>query len=51
MDWKIDDKWHLNVDLKKIFLDTKINVNSGAIIVDDADIDPWIIGVGVGYRF
>lgn len=51
MDWKIDDKWHLNIDLKKIFLDTKINVNSGAIVVKDADIDPWIFGLGVGYRF
>lgn len=51
MDWKIDDRWHLNVDLKKIFLDTKINVNRGTIIVDDADVDPLIIGLGVGYRF
>ena len=51
MDLKIDDKWHLNVDLKKIFLNTDINVNNGTIIVKDADVDPWIFGIGVGYRF
>jgi len=51
VDWKIDDKWHLNADVKKIFLNTDINVNTGTIIVDDADVDPWLFGIGVGYTF
>lgn len=51
VDWQIDDKWHLNADVKKIFLNTDINVNNGTIKVDDADVDPWIFGVGVGYTF
>lgn len=51
MDWKIDDRWHLNADLKKLFLSTDINLNNGAVKVNDADVDPWIIGFGVGYRF
>ncbi len=50
-DLKIDDKWHLNADLKKIFLETDINVNNGVIIVNNADVDPWIIGLGIGYTF
>lgn len=50
-DWKIDEKWHLNFDVKKIFLETDINVNNGVIKVDNADVDPWIIGLGVGYTF
>ena len=51
VDFKIDDKWHLNADMKKIFLKTDINLNRGAVKVNDADVDPWIIGVGVGYTF
>jgi outer membrane protein len=51
VDYKIDDTWHLNADLKKIFLNTDINVNNGVVKVDDADVDPWILGIGLGYRF
>lgn len=51
VDLKIDDKWHLNADLKKIFLNTDINLNNGAVKVNDADVDPWIIGLGLGYTF
>lgn len=51
VDFKIDDKWHLNADLKKIFLNTDINLNNGAVKVNDADVDPWIIGLGLGYTF
>lgn len=51
IDYKIDDRWHLNADLKKVFVNTDINVNNGVVVVDDADVDPWIFGLGVGYRF
>ncbi len=51
VDMKIDDKWHLNADLKKIFLKTDIDLNNGSVKVDNADVDPWIIGIGVGYTF
>ncbi len=51
VDMKIDDKWHLNADMKKIFLSTDINLNKGAVKVNNADVDPWIIGIGVGYTF
>lgn len=51
VDWQIGDKWHLNADVKKIFLNTDINVNNGTIKVNDADVDPWIFGAGVGYTF
>ena len=51
VDYKIDDTWHLNADMKKIFLNTDINVNNGVVNVDDADVDPWILGIGIGYRF
>ena len=49
-DYAISGPWSLNVDVKKIFLDTDVSVNNGAVKAD-ADIDPWLFGVGIGYRF
>ncbi|MEO9904494.1 OmpW family outer membrane protein [Nisaea sp.] len=51
-DYAISGPWSLNVDVKKVFLNTTIttNVGSGPINVD-ADLDPWVFGIGVGYRF
>ena len=51
-DWQINDRWYLNGDLKYIDMDTTATANSalGPVSVD-VDIDPLIIGVGVGYRF
>ncbi len=51
LDVQIKDRWYLNLDVKKILLDTDINLNNGTVKVDDADVDPWLIGVGIGYRF
>ncbi len=50
VDVKIDERWSVNADLKKLFLNTDVSVNGGAIN-SSVDIDPWIFGVGVGYRF
>ena len=51
-DYAISGPWSLNVDVKKVFLDTTItaNLGSGPLNVD-ADLDPWVFGIGVGYRF
>lgn len=49
-DYAISGPWSLNLDVKKIFLDTKVKINGGAT-TSDADLDPWVIGLGVGYRF
>lgn len=52
IDLPIDDegRWLVNLDIKKIFIRTDVSINGGAILAD-VDIDPWVIGVGVGYRF
>lgn len=49
-DYALNDNWYANVDVKKIFLNTDVSMNGGAITAD-VDIDPWIVGVGIGYRF
>lgn len=49
-DYAISGPWSLNVDVKKIYLNTDVSVNNGAVNAK-ADLDPWLFGVGVGYRF
>lgn len=46
--WK--DNWYFNVDVKKVFLETDVSVNNGAV-TGTVDIDPWLFGVGVAYRY
>lgn len=41
---------YLNVDVKKVWIDTDVSVNNGAINAH-ANINPWILGIGVGYKF
>jgi outer membrane protein len=40
----------VNLDVKKLWISTDVSINNGAINAD-VDINPWIVGVGVGYRF
>lgn len=42
--------WSLNFDVKRLWLSTDVKVNGGAL-KSTVDLDPWIVGVGVGYRF
>jgi len=50
VDYDLGNGWLLNADVKKLFLSTDVSINNGAILAD-VDIDPWLIGFGVGYRF
>ena len=50
VDIMIDEHWLLNVDVKKLWLSTDVSVMSGAVTAE-VDINPWIFGVGFGYRF
>ena len=52
LDYDLNDKWFLNLDIKKLFLKTDVSVDVGEDILPvDVDINPLIIGVGVGMRF
>lgn len=50
LDYMLDDRWLLNVDVKKVWINTDVSINGGGVNAD-VDIDPWVIGLGVGYRF
>ncbi len=48
----IDENWAINFDVKKIWLNTDVTVQAlGTTVQTDVDIDPWLIGMGIAYRF
>lgn len=49
-DYWVNDNWGVNVDVKKLWLNVDASLNKGAVKAD-VDLDPWIIGTGVSYRF
>ena len=49
-DYKINKNWLINFDIKKVQISSDVKTASGAKI-SSVKIDPWLIGVGVGYRF
>ncbi len=57
MDYNINNKWLLNLDVKRFWYNTDVEGNAGAatggkyVKIDDLDVDPWVTSIGVGYRF
>lgn len=51
--YQINDDWFFNVDVKKLFLTTSAHVmmNGAEVTRAKVDLDPWLFGVGIGYRF
>ena len=50
IDYAISGNWSANLDVKKVWINTDVSLNNGAINAD-VDLDPWIVGIGIGYRF
>lgn len=50
VDVPVDDNWAVNLDVKKLYHNTDVTINGGAITAD-VDLDPWIFGAGIGYHF
>lgn len=49
IDWKIDERWTFNVDVKRAAL--RSDVKAGATKLTEARLDPWLYAVGVSYAF
>lgn len=45
VDYALDKNWSLNLDVKKVYMDTTVTG------VGKLKLDPVLVGVGVGYRF
>ena len=50
VDVPLQDNWYLNLDVKKVFINTTAEFSPSGVRAD-VDIDPWLIGVGIGYTF
>ena len=48
-DVALNKNWSINVDAKYVKIDTDVKV--GGSKVGHVDLDPWLLGVGIGYRF
>jgi outer membrane protein len=49
LDVKVADHWFANADVKYVKLQSDVKLNGAKI--STVRIDPWLIGVGIGYRF
>ncbi len=47
---RFQDNWYFNVDVKKVYIDTTAKFSPSGVRAD-VDIDPWLVGVGIGYKF
>jgi outer membrane protein len=48
-DINLSGNWWLNFDVKYIHITTDVEINNA--IDADVDVNPWIFGVGLGYKF
>lgn len=51
IDYSLSDKWFINVDFKKIFLRTEVTPNNDSDSMVETNLDPIILGFGVGMKF
>lgn len=48
-DYAINKNWFVNVDVKKLYISTK--VSTGGTDLGTLHIDPWVYGIGFGTKF
>ena len=51
IDIPFGDGWSVNVDVKKIYINTDVSISGAVNAEADVDINPVVFGVGVGYRY
>lgn len=50
-DYKVNERWSINLDFKHVDIHTNVKVKSSGAILTNLDINPNLFSVGVGYRF
>ena len=52
VDYSFNDKWFLNLDIKKLLISTDVEVNTGVgVLPVEVDINPLVVGLGIGRKF
>lgn len=51
-DYRLNEHWALNLDVRKIWINSDVTIDAGGTIIDaDVDIDPVVVSGGLAYRF
>ena len=50
-DVKLGEKLSLNADVKYVQLDADVKLKANGAKVSNVGVNPWLFGVGIGYRF
>jgi outer membrane protein len=51
VDIQLDKRFFLNIDIKKIWMDTDVKATATGATAANLEIDPVIIGIGLGLKF
>ena len=52
-DYRLDEHWAINVDVRRLWINTDVTVQTSVPLEvnADVDIDPWVVSTAIGYRF
>lgn len=50
-DYRLNERWSLNFDVRRIWINTDVTISGDINATDEVDINPWVISTGIGYRF
>jgi outer membrane protein len=51
-DYRFDEHWSWNFDVRRIWINTDVNIDTTlGPVTADVDIDPWVVTTAIGYRF
>jgi outer membrane protein len=51
LDYEISKNLYLNVDVKRLWIKNDVTVAATGDKIGDLKIDPWVFGLGIGWRF
>ena len=51
INYYLDNKFSLNLDIKKYIIETDMKMNNGTINARNVSIDPLMVGIGIGINF
>ena len=50
-DYRLSDHWSVGLDVRRIWINTKVRISGDITAEDKVDINPWVVSATLGYRF
>jgi outer membrane protein len=51
VDYRLNEHWALNLDVRRIWINTDVTISGDINATDEVDINPWVVSTAIGYRF